>query len=113
MLQKEENEEEEKEKASKAGTTGGSSGAATKANIAIAEDDQIVLLDPSSPPVPERIGHSWMAIAEDDLIQLINVPTPENADHNLPLDDLSVSGLNHLPPADHLHANGESMHRGC
>ena len=90
---------------SKTSTSGRTSGAATKANVAIAEDDHITLLDPSSPPVPERIGHSWMAIAEDDLIQLLDSPIPDNVVHVSSPDVLPISNLNSISPADHLHAH--------
>ena len=90
MLQKEEG----RRGASKACTAGGSSG--LRPPVRHAEDDHIILLDPSSPPVPERICHSWMAIAEGDLIELIDPSMPDNADHILPLDDIATSRLDYL-----------------
>ena len=75
-----------------------------KANVAIAEDNQIVLLDPPLPPEPKHISHSWMAIADDDLIQLLDPLMSDNADHDLPSNVLT-SRLNYLPPADLFHAH--------
>ena len=100
---KKKKDEEKKANTSKASTNGRSSGAVTKANVAIAEDDQIILLNPSLPPEPECIGHSWMAIAEDNLIQLLDPPMSDDADHDLP-SNAPTFRLNYLPPTDPFYA---------
>jgi hypothetical protein len=53
-------------------STGSSASTATttKANVAVAEDDLIVLLDPSNPPTATRI-HSFLAWAHDDATRLL------------------------------------------
>jgi hypothetical protein len=85
-------------------TTGGSSGMAMKAKVAIIEDNYIILLDLSLLLVLKCIGHSWMAIAEDNLIQLLDPPMPDNVDHILSSDILHISKLNSISPIDHLYA---------
>ena len=89
---------------SKASTPGRTSGVAMKANIAIVEDDHITLLDPSSPPEPKCIGHSWMAIVEDNLIHLLEAPTSNNIDHDSSPNILPIFYLDSISPVDHLHA---------
>jgi len=61
-------------------TRAGSGSSATKANVTIAEDDLITLIDPSE---DMRITGTFLAATEDDLIQLL--------DSLLPDDDISAT----------------------
>ena len=108
-FKKKKKDKEEKEKASKTST----SGVAMKANVAIVEDDHITLLDLSSPPVPECIGHSWMAIAEDDLIQLLDPPMPNSIDRESSPDVLPISNLNSISPTDITYMLTQRRHAWC
>ena len=50
-----------------------------------------------------------MAIAKDDLIQLLDPPMPD-VDHNSSSDVLPISMLDSISPADHLHAHMAKAH---
>ena len=57
----------------------------TKANVAVTEDDLVVLLDPSNPPTAPHI-YSFLAWAQDDATRLLE-PSPASLHDDLPFPD--------------------------